>query len=85
VSRRGIFTRCPACGYGCDSVSGLTSSDRPADGDVSVCLNCGAVSVFAAAAAGGLVPPAPADLAEILADEQVRHAVGHIRARGTFR
>ena len=39
---------CPSCGYEVDAASGVfepTAEPRP--GDVSICLECGAASVFA--------------------------------------
>ena len=85
ATHRGIFTRCPGCLYGCDSASGVTTSAEPADGDVSVCLNCGAVSLFDRSADTGLRSPTPAELVDLMADDDVRQAAGYIRTRGMFR
>ena len=41
---------CPECGYKMDSASAVSRKDNeqrpPKDGDVSVCLNCGALNLF---------------------------------------
>lgn len=41
------MTPCPACGYVIDAATLLTYGDaRPAAGDLSLCLDCGALLVF---------------------------------------
>lgn len=39
---------CPACGYMVDTATMITSAGRPKPGDVSLCMRCGAVNLFAA-------------------------------------
>lgn len=45
-STRTPVWNCPNCGYRIDSASGL-SKDQPDPGDVSVCMKCGEVFLFA--------------------------------------
>lgn len=41
------MTPCPTCGYAIDAATLLNYGDaRPAAGDLSLCLNCGALLVF---------------------------------------
>lgn len=78
---RDVHTRCPACGYTCDAVAqaGGPGPTRPADGDVSICMRCAHVALFAAAAPGGLVNPDPDALAELMSEDAVIAAVTGIR------
>jgi hypothetical protein len=78
---RDVFTVCPACGYRCDSGSqiGGVAPGRPSDGDASICLRCGTVSVFAADQSDGLRAPTDGELVELMADERVIAAITGIR------
>lgn len=42
---------CPECGYEFELTTGVEHDETPHGGDVSVCVNCGAVSVFTISAA----------------------------------
>lgn len=37
---------CAKCGYGMDATTSAYGKGRPSEGDVSMCLNCGALAVF---------------------------------------
>ena len=38
--------KCPACGYQVDAVSEVDGNAVPEKGDISICLNCGAIAIF---------------------------------------
>lgn len=37
---------CPGCGVGLDGHDGVTVNGPPADGDVTICFDCGEIAVF---------------------------------------
>ena len=82
-----IQTSCPACGYRADRASrvGGTRYVPPNDGDVSICINCGAVSLFEDAAPGGLITPGPSTLDQLMTNPAIVLSVGYIRNRGLIR
>lgn len=61
---------CPACGYQSDALGDPTAPagttlNEPADGDYTICFNCGQVFVFSVTAFGtALREPTLAELAE---------------------
>lgn len=38
--------KCPACGYKQDSATSAYGDHKPKGGDLSICLNCGAIAMF---------------------------------------
>lgn len=74
---------CPKCGYAMDAVTNATGSRAPRDGDLGLCLSCGAVLVF-----DGLgMPDRLATAADIVrlptpAFETMKDAIEHIEKRG---
>ena len=38
---------CPHCGHHVELHTGISGASEPHDGDVSLCISCGAVSIFA--------------------------------------
>lgn len=38
--------KCPACGYRHDTATSLLHGTAPDEGDVSICINCGAANIF---------------------------------------
>lgn len=39
-------SNCPHCGAVFDMVTGVNSDEKPSEGDVSVCIDCGNVNTF---------------------------------------
>lgn len=54
VLRSATFTTCPACGHAADAYgdTGSDDSERPTDGDYSICFRCGEVAMFSVGAFG---------------------------------
>ena len=74
---------CPSCGYVMELTTGVCGARVPADGDVSVCLNCGHLSLFDARKA--LRDPTPEELADLRQSDAwptIRRAQMIIAARG---
>jgi rubredoxin len=38
--------KCLVCGYRFEAASGMTHDHKPGEGDISICLNCGAALIF---------------------------------------
>lgn len=72
-------TPCPACGYLTTEVTGVGRGvgRTPKDGDVSVCLACGALGIFAAGGTA-LRDATPEEKAEIIVDVEVAHVVAAV-------
>jgi hypothetical protein len=80
-------TKCWMCGYEYDRVTGLTEPDKPArDGDITICINCGAIAIFSAEKRG-LREPELKELLSFPEDDRRRiEAIQlHIRLRGRIR
>lgn len=79
---------CLGCGYQTDSTAEIDTEHGdhtrrgPRDGDVSLCLSCGAVQLFDG---DGFTWPSKTQLASIMTQREVILAVGHIRRRGPIR
>lgn len=58
---------CPDCGYEFELATEIGGDSRPASGDVSICVSCGAVLVFTVSDTGtlGMRKPDRAELADI--------------------
>lgn len=56
-------TPCPQCGAGLDGALGLTDDAGPKAGDITICLECRAVSVFSDAMS--LREPTPDELKKL--------------------
>ena len=41
-----IESRCPYCGYRCDSATMLGGNAAPSPGDVTICIECQSICVF---------------------------------------
>lgn len=83
MSHRVAPSPCPKCARVLDGASGLSDSQPPAEGDVTVCLYCGAMLTFGAELALRVLSPAefnamPADVRGELA----RAALATARATG---
>jgi hypothetical protein len=63
--------RCAKCGYKMDQASDAFGEDKPKPGDLSVCLNCGAIAVFGENLQ--LREPTPEEKLKIAGDESVTH------------
>jgi hypothetical protein len=75
--------RCMRCEKVLDSATPADSKDRPARGDVSVCIQCGHIAIFTRG--GKLREPTPDELRSIMADRRVktlRNAVSLLHVRG---
>lgn len=78
---------CPNCGTALDEVTSMTGSERkrPREGDLSICMNCGALLVFrsdlsmARARSSDLGDVTAEDLAQLIAYRDL------IRRRGPLR
>lgn len=68
---------CLACKAVLDCQTGLTTN-VPRDGDVSVCLYCGNIALYAANVQR-LCPPTPAEEVELAADDRVQQALMAVR------
>lgn len=67
---------CPFCKAKLDRVSELGGeSVNVSDGDVSICVKCGSLSMFDSSAIGGLRKPNVAEYAEISKDEKITLAL----------
>ena len=65
---------CPACWYPVDAATGITSDEAPEDGSVSICLACGAISVYCNGASA-LRPPTVEERGELMGDPDIQKAV----------
>lgn len=75
------WSACRICGYRVDSATQLDDPKAvPQPGDLTVCLNCGAVSAFDEA----LLLREPTDAEREQIDDQALSAITYIRARGRF-
>lgn len=73
---------CDACGYLLDAATGVGNDDSPEEGNVSVCLKCGAIRIFAENAEGALTRRKPTvdEELELMADEDLQAlATEHVR------
>lgn len=82
------MTPCPTCGYAIDAATLLNYGDaRPAAGDLSLCLNCGALLIFDGPDVNAIRRITPEE--EAVLDDANRMAVDRaqavIRERGRFR
>jgi hypothetical protein len=66
---------CPSCGATLDAATG---EGAPSPGAISVCADCGAVTIFSADLTHRL--PTDAELIEILADEAVSRQIAEYQA-----
>lgn len=41
-----LLQECPACGYQMDRASGVNTEAKPSCGDLTVCIDCGAICEF---------------------------------------
>jgi len=76
-------TLCPVCGYAVDATTSLASERGPRPGDLSICLSCGALTLFDADLRP-LLPVDDATLAEMQVHTrlEIKAARDLIRARG---
>lgn len=68
-------TTCPFCGYRHDSVSVMNEKKfaMPKDGDVTICIECGHLSIFDLDNDGGLRKPTRKELGKLVRDARVRN------------
>lgn len=73
---------CPTCGRSNDAVSGATpSAIIPTAGDVTVCIGCASIAVFAPGPSGLIQRlPTEAEAVEFASDPEVQRVVAAIRA-----
>lgn len=73
---------CPECGYEMDGVSGVNGASHPDDGSISLCMQCGKISVFALVEDGKfrLDQPTAEVEREVLEDPEVRRIVALIQS-----
>lgn len=75
---------CPKCGYLMEATTPLDGGALPKDGDVSICLNCGAILIFTAELK--MRAATDQEVAEIMRDKQtasmIQRAQSYIRRRG---
>jgi hypothetical protein len=74
---------CRICGRTNDRASNIFSADQhpPRQGDMHVCINCGALAVYTE---NGSRPPTDQERALALENPKVASAITHIHARGRF-
>ena len=72
---------CLTCGHTIDRASNITGKGSPRTGDLSVCINCGALSRFRADMTIEPVADVPADLS-VREKRVIDLARSYIRARG---
>ena len=77
-------SECPGCGYKVDAATGVSGKGEPAEGDVSICLNCGAINIFKDFF-GHLRRANALETAEIKTNPVVQRAVKIIQERGWIR
>jgi len=69
---------CPYCGHFVDRASGVGHSSVPVPGDVTVCIRCGRVAVFAFD--GSLRVPEPDEQQEIDAHAELQRVVAMVKS-----
>ena len=80
--RNRFWTSCPFCGKMNDSHASVGKPGMPNEGDASICIDCGNVSIYEAGALGHMRKPTPEEQAELDADERVqkvRAAIAQVR------
>lgn len=74
-------TECPSCGAKMDMVTGLTSDERPAIGDVSVCYYCAEVLEFVTVDPTSIRVPPQERMESLMNQPAVRQAVEMIKEK----
>lgn len=52
-----MTTTCPHCGYQPEAASGVDAETPPDNGDITICIRCGVLSIFAVSRPGKLRKP----------------------------
>jgi hypothetical protein len=63
---------CPWCGFENEAMANMTGTERPTDGDVTMCMECGILGVVDTASPTGLRKPNPIERAEFLRDPDIK-------------
>ena len=74
TSRPSLDLTCLDCGNGNDATTGTGQGEIPGDGDVSMCVYCGALAFFDFQA-GKLREPTQAEMIELHMDPNIRRAM----------
>lgn len=82
MSTTPLDATCYHCGYVFDAASGFNTEEMPSDGALSVCINCGSLSVYFTDADGSLAhrPVTADEKAQFMKDEGVVEAVSLVLA-----
>jgi hypothetical protein len=73
---------CNTCGYRIDSATSIEDGNLPFEGDVSLCIACGAIEIFIESPDGLVTRPSTQDeYDKILKDEKVKTAVAYIAVK----
>lgn len=84
MSWLGYETVCPTCRRPNDSAA-HASGEKPRDGDASICWVCGGIGIFDSTAQGRMRQPSEDELAEVMANPDVRRvtqAIGLAKSLG---
>lgn len=66
---------CPHCGAVTDAIANMTGDELPEDGDVSLCMSCGIISLVSSTSPTGLRRPTKAERTDILSDPRIKKAL----------
>jgi hypothetical protein len=70
-----IVSVCPHCGVVMDGMAAMNHEHQPEDGNVTICMDCGLISVVDLSVEGLLRKPFPIERSEILRDPDIQRAL----------
>lgn len=65
-------TRCPYCRAVHEAATGVTGAVSPNDGDISMCIQCGRLSIFEDAAPHGTRKPTEHEFKQLLENDEIK-------------